>query len=149
MNILNLFMQDHRHCDALFNELENAVRSGVLSEAAAVCEKFRAAMENHFLVEEEELFPAFERATGIVSGTTSLMRAEHVRMRSMMLHMSGALAAGDLDSYLDEALELRDLLERHAIKEEHLVYALCDERLSSQQQFLAEALARRAAAQSA
>lgn len=137
MGIVDLFSTDHRHCDALFGELDAAIDAGDLSAAAVSCDAFQKAMSRHFAAEEDELFPAFERATGVTSGTTLLMRQEHERMSAMMNHMAGAIAAGDVDAYHDEAEKLHALLEVHSVKEEHLVYVLCDERLIEEQAQLA------------
>ena len=120
---------DHRRCDDLFAAVEQSLtRSG--TAAADLFEAFCHATLAHFQAEEELLFPAFEQATGIRMGPTQMMRLEHVQMRSLMDEARQALAAGDQDDYLGAAETLLILMQQHNLKEENVLYPMCDEHLA-------------------
>lgn len=125
MELQELFVEDHRHCEALLDTLRGHVRSGHIVDAWRGCVSLRLTLENHLEAEEEELFPCFERVTGITHGTTDLMLAEHAHMRELMNQMAGALGAGDCDAALERIAKLETLLTQHSRKEEYLVYAVC------------------------
>src|SRR6185312_13116950 len=97
---------------------------------------FRHTMDAHFAAEEERLFPAFEQVTGTSAGPTAVMRAEHESMRALMNYMGGAVIARDFIGYGEEALLLHELLTQHSVKEEHILYVLCDEHLPEAQRKL-------------
>ena len=81
MSALTTYMtSDHRRCDDIFAALENSVGDGDWATATAELERFLQAMERHFQIEEEILFPAFEQATGMDMGPTRVMRSEHQQM---------------------------------------------------------------------
>nr|NIV33236.1 hemerythrin domain-containing protein [Anaerolineae bacterium] len=59
--MISQFMSDdHRRCDVQFTQAENAADQGDMSTAKAAFNEFVTAMERHFAMEEQELFPAFE-----------------------------------------------------------------------------------------
>lgn len=125
MELQQLFVEDHRHCEALLDALRDHVRRGHIVDAWRGCVSLRLTLENHLEAEEEELFPCFERVTGITHGTTDLMLAEHGRMRELMNQMAGALGAGDCEAAMDRIASLEALLAQHSRKEEYLVYTVC------------------------
>jgi len=88
-------------------------------------------MERHFQKEEDTLFPAFEQATGNAMGPTRVMRLEHRQMRDALAEMSNALAGGDLEDYLGQAETLLILMQQHNIKEEQILYPMCDQILGA------------------
>jgi iron-sulfur cluster repair protein YtfE (RIC family) len=72
------------------------------------------------------LFPAFEQASGNTMGPTRVMRLEHRQMRETLAEMDGALASGDLEDFLGQAETLLILMQQHNIKEEQILYPMCD-----------------------
>lgn len=137
MNTFSDFMShDHGHCDALFARAEEVVESGDWGDAAAVHGEFLLAMNHHFAMEEELLFPAFEEASGNASGPTAVMRHEHSQMRSLFEEMSEALAQQDVDAYLGVAETLLILMQQHNAKEEQILYPMSDRLLAPQRDAL-------------
>ena len=84
----------HRECDDLFATLEDAVSKADWARARLNFALFRDQLEAHFRAEEEVLFPHFESATGMTDGPTSVMRAEHESMRTVLARMADALENG-------------------------------------------------------
>ena len=124
--IADYFAAEHRSCDEVFATAEEAAQTGDLAGCQARFQQFHAAMERHFRQEEEELFPAFEAASGNAMGPTRVMRLEHQQMRETLTEMNNVLAGGDLEEFLGQAETLLILMQQHNIKEEQILYPMCD-----------------------
>ncbi|MDX5445258.1 MAG: hemerythrin domain-containing protein [Zoogloeaceae bacterium] len=128
----------HRECDALLAEAETAVASADWSLACVRFGAFRAELEAHFEAEETVLFPRFEAVTGMTEGPTRVMRAEHASMRDAMARIADALARRDADDFSGESETLFVLMQQHNMKEESVLYPMCDARLAAEAQALGE-----------
>ncbi|MDP3539809.1 MAG: hemerythrin domain-containing protein [Azonexus sp.] len=130
MTSIRSFMTDnHRHCDDLFAKAEQAIAKNNLDAARAAFGHFRGAMLAHFDCEEKTLFPTFEAKTGISMGPTQVMRLEHVQMRSLLDDAVDALKTGNTDDYLGQADTLLIMMQQHNMKEENILYPMCDQHL--------------------
>ncbi|HSD42782.1 MAG TPA: hemerythrin domain-containing protein [Burkholderiales bacterium] len=141
-SISEAMTRDHRACDERFAAAEGAAADGDWARAASAFVTFRTAMEHHFTVEEETLFPSFERHTGMTAGPTEMMRMEHAEMRELFERLAVAAAAHDADDFLGLAETLNLLMQQHNMKEEQVLYALMDEKLGGEAAGLLAALAR-------
>ena len=135
-SIRNLMTAKHRQCDEHFVAVEQAVAGSDWGEADSAFNHFRDAMLQHFALEESILFPAFEARTGITMGPTQVMRGEHAQMRALLAAAEIALAARDADDYSGNAETLLIMTQQHNMKEENMLYPLCDQHLASQQEKL-------------
>ncbi len=141
MTSLRQFMtEDHRRCDDFLAEAEQAVGKKNLAAAQAAFEHFRAATLAHFSGEEKTLFTAFEERTGIRMGPTQVMRQEHAQMRVLLDDALAMLVAGDVDSYLGHAETLIIMMQQHNMKEENVLYPMCDQHLAGEAAALIEQL---------
>jgi len=122
----------HRHCDNLFVAAEEAAQRGDWAAAAPAFERMRDQMQAHFAAEEDLLFPAFETATGNSSGPTRVMRLEHDQMRPLLEQLEAACAARDADAYAGAAETLLILMQQHNMKEENILYPMCDQALGAE-----------------
>jgi len=129
--IADYFAAEHRGCDEVFAAAEETAQIGDLAGCRARFQQFHAAMERHFQQEEQGLFPAFEEASGMFMGPTRVMRLEHQQMRETFVEMNNALASGDLEEFLGQAETLLILMQQHNIKEEQMLYPMCDRALGS------------------
>lgn len=129
--ISQIMPNHHKHCDQLFVAAEDAVQRGDWSAADTAVARFEAQMAAHFAAEEEVLFPAFEEATGMTGGPTEMMRYEHEQMRGLLSQLDAARAARDADSYGGVAETLLTLLQQHNMKEENILYPMCDQALEA------------------
>lgn len=116
---------DHQHCDGLFADAEAATDT----EAASAFARFVQAMQHHLAMEEQVLFPAFERASGNQMGPTRVMRMEHEQMRELFGQMSTALASGDRNAFGGLSETLLILMQQHNLKEEQILYPMSDRAL--------------------
>ena len=131
-----IFPDHHRHCDNLFVAAEESVQSGDWAASASAFEHFQAQMQAHFEAEEGVLFPAFESATGMTGGPTQMMRYEHEQMRTLLAQLAAACEARDTDAYSGAAETLLMLMQQHNMKEENILYPMCDQALGDEAQAL-------------
>ena len=122
----------HRHCDDLFAAAEDAALRGDWAAAAPAFEHFNAQMMAHFDAEESLLFPAFEAATGMSAGPTEMMRYEHEQMRGLLSQLAAACEARDGETYGGVAETLLMLMQQHNMKEENILYPMCDQALGAE-----------------
>lgn len=123
---------DHRHCDEFFTQAEKAAQIGDWAGASAAFEQFDAAVRVHFDTEETLLFPAFEEQTGMRMGPTEVMRGEHKQMRALLDAARTALAARDEDDFSGYGETLLIMMQQHNVKEENVLYPMCDQHLAGQ-----------------
>ena len=131
-DITTLMTHDHRSCDELFACAETAVSHGNWEAACSALQRFIEALEAHFDAEETILFPRFEAVTGMTGGPTRVMRGEHAEMREAFDRMRDALARRDADDYAGEAETLLILMQQHNMKEENILYPMCDAHLDDE-----------------
>jgi len=126
------FTTDHRHCDTLWAAVEAVADRRDVAATQASFEVFAAAMERHFRMEEEVLFPAFEDLTGMHGGgPTQVMRYEHAQMRGLLTQMAAAAAGGETREVLDLGDTLLMLVQQHNAKEEGMLYPMSDRVLTA------------------
>ncbi len=131
MSITAPLSQHHKYCDELFADAEDACANGDWASGEQAFARLLEQLETHFTGEEELLFPAFEAATGMTSGPTEIMRGEHRQMRELLAQMKGALACHDGDVFGGAAETLLILMQQHNMKEENILYPMCDRALGS------------------
>ncbi len=88
-----------------------------MARCAGLFQVFRGSLLRHFRMEEEVLFPGFETATGSSAGPTQ---------------MRAAVDAGSADDFLGAADTLMVLMQQHNMKEEGILYPMCDQVLAAQ-----------------
>lgn len=129
MTLVDWFTADHRRCDALWIVLETALDDEDPDAIGAAWSAFSRATRGHLDAEEQVLFPAFEAATGMFHGPTSVMREEHAQMRALLDRLDTALARRDWSGALDQGDTLLMLLQQHNTKEEGVLYPMAEQRL--------------------
>jgi iron-sulfur cluster repair protein YtfE (RIC family) len=122
--------EHHKHCDEDFAVAEEAARAGDWKLCESAFRRFRSQIEAHFAAEEEILFPGFERRTGATGGPTRVMRMEHAQMRSLLDQMGATVAARDAVGLSGTAETLLIMMQQHNLKEENILYPMCDRALA-------------------
>jgi hemerythrin-like domain-containing protein len=130
--ISELMTKDHRSCDDFLAVVEKAVTDQNWQLAQSAFPRLRGALLNHFEAEESILFPLFEKRTGMYQGPTQVMRGEHVQMRQLLAAAEAALAERDADDYNGNAETLLIMMQQHNVKEENILYPMCDQQLADQ-----------------
>lgn len=121
----------HKHCDDLFAAAEEAAHKKRWPQCLESFRQFRGELEAHFATEEQVLFPAFENASGMVAGPSQVMRFEHAQMRDLLGQMEQAATQQNLDQFSGSAETLLVLMQQHNMKEENILYPMCDARLGA------------------
>jgi len=117
---------EHRSCDDTFANAEGLVADGKWDEAEQAYMDFANEVLLHFKKEEDILFPAFEAQTGSAQGPTQVMKFEHEQVRGLIGKMAEAIETKDRDAYLSLTESTMILLQQHNMKEEQMLYAMCD-----------------------
>jgi len=131
-SILEQLGADHARCDDFFAQAEQAAAKGDWLSAQAAFSAFAAGMARHFAMEEEVLFPAFESRTGNTAGPTRVMRLEHDQMRGLLDALRQAVEHRDGQAYAGAAETLLVLMQQHNLKEEQILYPMCDRVLAGE-----------------
>jgi hemerythrin-like domain-containing protein len=121
--------EEHRECDTLFAAAEEAIALGEWEVANEKFLNFANETLRHFKEEEEGLFPAFENHTGMTQGPTQVMRYEHEQVKGLIGNIAEAIEKNDKDAALSIAESMMILLQQHNMKEEQMLYAMCDRQL--------------------
>ena len=126
----------HEYCDRLFADAEQAANRQDWNACVQQVQHFADAMQAHFRAEEEELFPAFERATGTQGGPTEVMRQEHVQIRQLIASLTEAASAASDADFFGVGDTLVVFMEQHNRKEEGILYPMCDDRIGDSEQVI-------------
>ena len=126
MTVSQYMTLEHRSCDDTFASAEGLVADGKWAEVEQAYMDFANEALLHFKKEEEILFPAFEAQTGSTQGPTQVMRFEHEQVRGLIGKMAEAIETKDRDAYLSLSESAMILLQQHNMKEEQMLYAMCD-----------------------
>jgi uncharacterized protein (DUF2249 family) len=123
--VTEVLQLDHRRLDTLLDIVEELVAHEKIDEALPRFAELQCGLLRHIRIEEDVLFPFFERCTGIVTGPTVVMREEHGNIIQRMEQAGAALAAREGGFPAASSL-LFDVLKRHNLKEERILYPACD-----------------------
>lgn len=135
MTTISRFLgSDHKRCDDLFANAETSVSKAEWDQATNYLNEFVEAVEHHFTMEEQVLFPAFEQATGSTEGPTRVMRMEHEQLRSIMGMLKAALEKRDADEFFGCSDTLNTMVQQHNMKEETILYQMAERVLGGQQE---------------
>jgi len=132
---------DHRRLEAILGDVESQVGVGSFPAAERRFAEFVCGLDRHIDMEERILFPVFEQTTGMTGGPTVVMRHEHVEIRGLMQEGAAALARRDAAGFTGAASGLREVVGEHNLKEERILYPMCDEAAGSDRE--RDALVRR------
>ena len=130
MGISDFMTHEHRDCDTIFARAEAAAAKDNWEVAEKEFLEFSNETLRHFKREEDELFPAFEQHTGNTQGPTQVMVYEHEQVRGLIGKMAAAIENKDKDAYLSLSESMMILLQQHNMKEEQMLYAMCERLLS-------------------
>ena len=129
---INQFMSgDHRDCDSQFAQLENIVDSSNFDGAKTMFEEFNSHMIKHFEMEENIIFVKFNECAADGCNPTNVMIMEHDQMRALLIQMKEAIEAQDKERFLGLSENLLFVMQQHNMKEEQIMYTLCDNNLNS------------------
>jgi uncharacterized protein (DUF2249 family) len=121
---------DHDRLEAIEDRALRLYAAGDGVGARAAWAEFELGLRRHIRFEEDILFPAFERVTGMPpgAGPTLVMRMEHLRIGKLLEAIGTALHGG---APLPLRAELHQVLGAHNEKEELVLYPMTDQSLGA------------------
>lgn len=133
MQTITQYLSDeHKHCDDLFVEAEEAATNNDLAGAVAKFNAFHQEMVRHLMKEENIMFPAYEEITSSYNtGPTSIMRMEHGQMRRLFEDIEAALEQKDTKASTGLLETLLMVMQQHNAKEEQMLYQMADRKLGN------------------
>ncbi len=141
MTIKEYMTQNHKECDEILAQLENAVENNNWDKAIELNEKFKNETLKHFDMEESYLFPMFEeRASTGGCGPTQVMRMEHDQARTVFPKLEESLKEKDSDRYFGLTESLMILIQQHNLKEEQMLYTMIQHLFNDENETIIEAL---------
>ena len=129
-SVMAYLQADHERLDGLIETARTSAHGGDMDSAARHFSEFRDGLLRHIRIEEEMVFPEFERATDLdpASGPTGVMRHEHVEITRLLdlIHdlFSGPRPGAEAFERLHGTLV--PLLQEHNAKEERILYPMTD-----------------------
>ncbi len=130
--VTEYFEADHHRLDTLLNEAISKLRAGSLLAAREVYHRFAEGIRRHMLAEETILFPLVERAYGFAVGAKTVVGAEHGTIRELLDRLGTLLLSEQPEGCVGVVLELLEVLARHDMKEERVLYPMVDRQLDDQ-----------------
>ncbi len=124
--ITDSFTDDHHRCDRLLAEAERRVGTQDWSAAGLAARELSVALDRHFTLEEETLFPAVAQVFKVAEQPIQIMVAEHAQMRALLADLDETIVARDQAAYLGIIETLHFLIQQHNYKEERVLYPMAD-----------------------
>jgi len=123
--ISTMFDEDHDRLDELFKSFHMLKRTDLVKAHKAFVD-FKAGLRRHMVWEEDVLFPLWEKKTGMnKGGPTFVMRQEHREIMECLEAIDRKVQAQNPESDQEEQAFM-DMLERHNMSEEEVLYAAID-----------------------
>lgn len=123
--ISSMFDEDHDRLDELFKSFHRLKRTDP-AKAQQAFEDFKTGLQRHMVWEEDVLFPLWEKKTGMTEGgPTFVMRQEHREIGESLDAIDRKMQAKNPESDQEEQTFV-DMLERHNMTEEEVLYSAID-----------------------
>jgi hemerythrin-like domain-containing protein len=138
MTIIQDFLTGHhKTCDELLVEAEGSLAQGDWQAFGEDWQEFAQETLDHFVLEEEILFPAFEEQTGMTGGPTMVMRQEHNQVRALFEQMKLAINEQNSERAMGTIESVMLLIQQHNMKEEQILYPMSDNHLHNSAELVA------------
>jgi hemerythrin-like domain-containing protein len=122
---------DHDRLDGLLEDAAKLAASGQFGDARRRFAELDDGLRRHIRLEEDVLFPVFERRGRMGSGPVHVMLMEHRAIEATMTRMKAALAEDAAGPFAEAREDLLAVLGPHNEKEERILYPTTDDSLSS------------------
>ncbi len=130
--ITQYFEADHSRLDAIFRQFQRVKQESV-EDSKLFFRLFNNGLKRHIIWEEDILFPAFEKKTGMTAeGPTWVMREEHRQIGSILERIHEKVRRGD-PLGADDEMMLVKILNEHNQKEEQVLYPALDRLLTEEE----------------
>jgi hypothetical protein len=125
-HLVRRLTDQHRHMRPLFEELRGAVAGGRGDEARLALARLRQAIDAHFALENEMLFPALHGLQPQYDADLTALQGEHQGFLEQLVRLEGMLDGAGLSPFGTAFAEFSAALGRHEQREERLVGMMSD-----------------------
>lgn len=147
----NWLHHDHVEYEAFLLDCQEAVEQEDWKTAKKLFKELVSRIKIHMLIEEEILYPAYEKAMNAPQGPTRALREEHDEIYRLLRDLSHVIKANNSDLFLESLLPLEKVMMKHHEKEEeiflpmagHVLFAQRDEIIRKLKEFDTETGGRR------
>lgn len=130
--ITDAFTHDHHACDHLLAAAEQSLGRGDWGAIETAADALIRAVNHHFDVEEQTLFPRLASIYRVAANPIEVMCSEHAQMRALLADLPDAVARHDRDTCQGVLETLHFLTQQHNSKEECVLYPMADGALRDQ-----------------
>jgi hypothetical protein len=114
-------VDQHRHLKPIWSELEDAVARGASADALTALHRFRAALDEHFALEEGVFFPALHGLHRECEAALRGLAREHEQLLTDLDRLRDRLASGGVERSKPLLHDLGAALGDHERREEAVV----------------------------
>jgi hemerythrin-like domain-containing protein len=104
--------------------------AGVLADFVTFLQR---EVMDHFVIEEQALFPVLERHIGRTHGPLAVMHAEHATFRELLQDLASSLRSGNAAHAQQHARAIINLLRDHIAKEDGVLFPMAERLLSGEE----------------
>ena len=137
----NWLYHDHVVFEALLDECREAAEAESWRDVKRLFNELVSHLKLHIRIEEEALYPAFERATGTAEGPTQSLSRDHDEIFRLLHDSHFVLGTHDSAHFVDSLAHLEAIMERHHEKEEDIFLPMASQVLREQREQILERLA--------
>jgi len=126
MQVSTFIARCHQGCEQQLGALEASIKSGDWPLIRSTLGRFAEAMNRHFRIEENSLFPALERINPQWTVPTEVMRHERAQIRELLDAIDQTAGHRDGRRLADLTTSLCSTVRLHQRKEEDVLFRLAD-----------------------
>jgi len=121
-DLAEILFHEHRRLEELLAAVQEAARAGDWRRFPAALGRLRDTLKAHFALEEDEVFPEFERQSGL-TGALAELRSQHEDIRHTLDTLLAVSPRHDPEGCRAELAGLAAIYRQHEAEEERLIYA--------------------------
>lgn len=140
--ITDAFTHDHHACDHLLAAAEKSLSGGDWEVIGQTTGALISAVNHHFDVEEQTLFPRLASIYRVAANPIEVMCSEHAQMRALLADLGEAVVQRDRDTCQGVLETFHFITQQHNSKEEIVLYPMADGALRDQATEIAGLVAR-------
>lgn len=120
-------LADHTHIERLIDRFVEAIRKQQpLAQQQLIFKLLKTDFMHHMKWEEAVLFSSYDATTGLRSGPTRMLRAEHAEIELMIRALEKEQDQGYSE---DTVVRMADFICHHAEKEKAILYPVIGEQI--------------------
>ena len=136
----NWLLHDHSLYESLLAQCVEAAEVEDWKSVDKLFQDMLAHLKQHMAMEEEVLYPAYERAAHAPQGPTHALREEHDRIVRLVKDMARLIESRNSDYVLEGLIHLEKEMIKHHEKEEDIFLPMASQILSAERETVLQQL---------